>query len=457
MESNQQPPSRRPVPVTRRAFVQQGAGAVATVAAWNSLSAAFASETKPAILGGKPLSGGDWPSWPITDASEEAALREVLHSGDWYRYAGGDTVARFERIWAEATGAEYCQATSGGTTALITSLASLGVGPGDEVLVSPYTFIATVNCVLMHHALPVFVDSDPATAQMDVDKIDSRITGETRCMVPVHLGGASCDVDRLMEIARHRDVNVVEDACQSHTGEWRGRRLGTFGDAGCFSFQNSKNLNSGEGGAVITNRESLYHRAQAFHNNGNGHYDHDGGFTGGGANFRLTEFQAAVLTAQHARLDQQSRRREANAAYLDTLLSEIDGVAPKKKLPGTTRHGYHLYIFDYQPEAFAGMSKNRFRAALQAEGIPVSGGYGATNAMPWVEHLLVDRGFQRIYGKRRLQRWRDENVLPANDRMIETTFWLSQNLLLAEREDMERIATAIGRMQKHAPEVAKSA
>ena len=443
--------------MTRRQFVQQSAGAIAAAATLGGAPLVLAAGDKPAVLGGQPLHSGAWPDWPVAGAGEEAALREVLHSRGWYRYTSGESaVAQFEELWAKSTGARYCQATSSGTGALVTALAALEVGPGDEVLVPPYTFIATVNCVLLHHALPVFVDSDPATAQIDPEKIESRLTGATRCVLPVHLGGASCDMDRLMNIARRRNLLVVEDACQCHTGEWAGKRLGGIGDAGCFSFQNSKNLTSGEGGAVIANDEPVYHRAQAFHNNGNGRFADAGGFTANGANFRLGEFQGALLLQQLQRLEEQSRRREANAAYLDALLSEIDGVAPKKKLPGTTRHGYHLYIFDYDSQAFAGMSKDRFRAALQAEGIPVSGGYAATNKMPWVEQFLNARGFQRIYGRKRLDRWRDENQLPANDRMIDTTCWISQNFLLAEKTEIELIAAAIRRVQQHADAIAKA-
>ena len=445
----------QPSRVTRREFVQHSAATLAAAATIGGAARVAASD-QPAVLGGQPLHAGNWPAWPITGAGEEQALRNVLQSGDWYRYSSGPSpVEQFERLWAEATGSRYCQATSSGTAALVTALGALGIGPGDEVLVPPYTFIATVNSVLLHHALPVFVDSDPVTGQIDPAEIALRTTGATRCIIPVHLGGASCDMDRLREIAGQRRLQVVEDACQCHTGQWKGKRLGTLGDAGCFSFQNSKNLTSGEGGALLTSDESVYHRAQAFHNNGNGRFAHDGGFTANGANFRLTEFQGALLLEQHQRLEQQSSRREANAAYLDALLAETEGVTPKKKLAGTTRHGYHLYIFDYDPQAFAGMKKDRFRAALQAEGIPVSGGYGATNKMPWVQQFLNARGFRRIYGKQRLERWRDENQLPANDRMIETTCWLSQNILLAERQDMELIAAAMRRVQKHAGDIAQ--
>lgn len=338
---------------------------------------------------------------------------------------------------------------------MVTSLAALGIGPGDEVLIPPYTFIATVNAVLLHHALPVFVDSDPATAQMDVTKMEERMTENTRCILPVHYGGASCDMDRLMAIAGTHNLHVVEDACQAHTGEWNGQRLGTFGDTGCFSFQNSKLLTSGDGGALVTDNESVYHRAQAFHNNSNGRFEHDGNFTANGANFRMTQFQGALLQQQLKRLDRQSRRRESNAARLDKLLSEVDGITPKRKLKGTTRHGCFLYVFDYDPEKFAGMDKTTFRKSIAAEGIPVSPGYAALNQEPWVDQFLSARGFRRIYGERRLKQWRSENELPANDRMIETTCRLKQTVLLAEPEDMQKVAAAFHRVQQHAEAIMK--
>lgn len=443
--------------ISRRRFVEGAGAAAAAAMTLRSASSAYADGDRPAVLGGRPIRSGGWPSWPVTDEGEERALSDVLHSGNWFRYAGGNSVQQFEQQWSEEVGSRYCQSTNGGTSALITALAALEIGPGDEVLVPPYTFIASVNCILLHHALPVFVDSDPSTAQIDVAQIEPRINGDTRCLLPVHLGGASCDMDALVQVAGKHRLPIVEDSCQSHTGEWKGKRLGSFGDAGCYSFQNSKNLTSGEGGALVTEREDLYHRAQAYHSNGNGHFDHGGHFTANGANLRLTEFQGALLTQQLRRLEQQSRRREQNAAYLDSLLADVDGVTPKKKLSGTTRHGYHLYVFDYDPAAFAGMTKDQFRAALGAEGIPVSGGYRATNKMPWVEQMLQARGFQRIYGQSRLNRWREENHLPANDRMLDTTCWLSQYLLLAEKEDMELIAAAMRRVQKHAATIAKQA
>ena len=440
-------------PVDRRDFLCQAAATAAMgTAALAACAPSVASADKPALLGGTPVRRGSWPSWPVTDENEEQALNEVLRSGDWYRYRAGEdgTVANFEKSWAETIGTSFCQATANGTSSLITALAALDIGPGDEVLVPPYTFIATVNAVLLLHALPVFVDSDFDTGLMDPDKIEARINPQTRAIIPVHVAGSPCEMDKILAVANHRGLKVVEDACQAHTGEWRGARVGSLGDAGCFSFQNSKNITSGEGGALTTNDQQLLGRAQAFQNNGRSQIGDDGGFTSNGANLRLTEFQAAILLQQQRRLDVQSRLREENAAHLIKLLDGIPGVRAKPTYPGTTRHGYHLFMAEYEPEQFAGMKKSRFLEALRAEGIPASGGYVPTNKMSFVEQFLSSRGFQRIYSAARLDRYRQENTLPANDRLCETCFWLTQNMLLTEKHDMEDIARAVQRVQRNA-------
>ena len=215
----------------------------------------------------------------------------------------------------ELTGAKTCLATANGTAALFTSLNAMGIEPGDEVIVPPYTFIATVNVVLRQHALPVFVDTDPETFQMDARKLEAAITPRTRAIVPVHLGGSVCDLDAILAIAKRRGVPVLEDACQAHLAEWRGRKVGTLGQAGCFSFQASKNLNSGEGGAILTDDEDLRERCYAFHNNGSGLRSIGNNFTyaSQGCNLRMPEFQAALLTAQMARIEAQAKTRTANA------------------------------------------------------------------------------------------------------------------------------------------------
>ena len=199
-------------------------------------------------------------------ADHRRERREGLDGGlpqeEWCRI-DGDYANRFEETWARIMGAKHCVAVANGTSALITSLAALGIGPGDEVIVPPYTFVATVNAVLVHHALPVFVDTDPETFQIDARQLESAITEHTACILPVHIGGSAADMDAILAVAARHKLPVLEDACQAALGEWRGRKLSTLGDLGCFSFQASKNLNSGEGGAILTNDDAWRENAGA--------------------------------------------------------------------------------------------------------------------------------------------------------------------------------------------------
>lgn len=422
------------------------------------LAAAARFNDRPALLGGTPVRQAPFPAWPVFDAREEKALLETLRSGRWYR-GNGDHVRQFEEAWARATGARRCLATCNGTSALFVSLNALDVQPGDEVIVPPYTFIATVNVVLRQFALPVFVDTDPETFQMDASKLEAAITERTRAIIPVHLGGNVCDLDRILEIARRRNIPVIEDACQAHLAEWRGRKVGAFGATGCFSFQASKNLNSGEGGAVLTSDEALYERAYAFHNNGSGLKAIGTNFTyaSTGHNLRLTEFQAALLMAQMTRLDEQVRTRSANGAYLTSLLEKIPGIRPAKQYPGCTRNAYHLYMFRYDAREFAGLPRETFLKALRAEGIPAAGGYSPLNTQPFLKNTLNSRGYQRLFPEKILRQWPERTACPANDRLCREAVWLTQNMLLGPRSDMDSIAEAIDRIRRHAAGLARLA
>jgi len=420
------------------------------------LAATFRLDDKPALLGGTPVRQAGFPSWPVFGEPEEQALLRTLRSGKWYR-GNGDNVRRFEEAYARATGARRCLATCNGTSALFVSLNALDVQPGDEVVIPPYTFIATVNVVLRQFALPVFVDTDRETFQMDPAKLEAAITERTRAIIPVHLGGNVCDLDRILEIARRRKVPVIEDACQAHMAEWRGRKVGTFGDAGCFSFQASKNLNAGEGGAVLTNDEAFYERAYAFHNNGSGLTAIGTNFTyaSTGHNLRLTEFQAALLLEQMTRLEAQIRTRSANGAYLTSLLEQIPGIWPARQYSGCTLNAYHLYMFRYDAAQFAGLPREVFLKALRAEGIPASGGYSPLNTQEFLKKTLNSRGYRKLFPEKTLREWPERTACPTNDRLCSEAVWLTQNMLLGPRSDMDSIAAAIGRIQRHAGELAR--
>jgi dTDP-4-amino-4,6-dideoxygalactose transaminase len=443
---------------------QAGAGAVAlryaAVAGMfkAGLPTVYAAETeKPAVLGGTPVRTAPFPAWPVYDETEEKALLDVLHSKKWFR-GEGQHVNQFEEAFIQLTGAKHCVATANGTSAVLASLGALDVGPGDEVIVPPYTFVATINAVLMHHALPVFVDTDPETFQIDAKKIEAAITDRTVAILPVHVGGSPADLDTIMEVGARRKIHVVEDACQSHLAEWRGKKVGNYGAIGCFSFQASKNLTAGEGGALITNDDEVAERLYSFHNNCRARKTASYNFTyrgTRGANLRLTEFQGALLLAQMARLEAQSKTRDANAAYLAKQLAEIPGIVPAKNYEGCTRSAHHLFMFRYSQENFAGLPRAKFLAALTAEGIPCSGGYSPLNTEPFIQNAFKTRAYQRVYSTDVLTNWVGRTHCPVNDKLCDEAVWFTQNMLLGSQADMDDIVAALKKIQGHAAGLAK--
>jgi perosamine synthetase len=436
---------------SRRRFI--GALAASGFAAARGRVLAAQAASRPALLGGTPVRSAAFPSWPVRDETETRALDAVVSSGRWNR---GPQVERFEAEYARLTGAVHCLATANGTAALITTLTALGVGPGDEVIVPPYTFVATVNAVLLRHALPVFVDTDVETFQIDAHKVAAAMTPRTKVVMPVHLGGAAADLDTILAAAGTRGVAVLEDACQAHLAEWKGRKVGTLGRAGCFSFQASKNLNAGEGGAILTSDAALHDACYRFHNNSRGRAaagSTDFSYRGVGANMRLTEFQAAMLLAQMSRLEQQAATRDVNGAYLTSLLRQIPGIAPARMHEGCTRNAYHLYMFRYDADLFGGLTRDQFLRALRAEGIPASGGYSPLPDEPTIVETLRSAGYERIYGKAELARLAERNRCPDNTRLCRQAVWLTQTMLLGPRGDMDQVADAVSRIQRHAGEL----
>lgn len=418
-----------------------------------------AETAKPAKLGGPKAHPGGFPGWPVYDTTEEKALLDVLKSGRWFR-GNGPAVAAFEAEYKKLTGAKHCLATSSGTAALSTVLGALDVGPGDEVIIPPYTFVATYNVVVLNYALPVFVDSDLESFQIDANKIEAAITPQTKALLPVHIGGSPANLDKILEVAKKHKLPVIEDACQAHLGEWRGRKLGTYGLAGCFSFQASKNLCSGEGGAVLTDDDQFAETCFNFHNQGRARQVSGYNFTYSGtrgSNLRLAEFQGRLLIAQMARVIEQTNRRSENAAYLSKLLGEIPGIKPAKLYEGTTRSAFHLYMFRYDAAQFAGLDKGKFMAALNAEGVPCSGGYGMMNKDSYVTALAKNPHFLKVYGEQRMKDWLEQTLnCPQNDQVCEQAVWFTQTMLLGPRSDMDQIAEAIRKIQKHAGELARA-
>ncbi len=425
-----------------------------------------------AISGGQPVRTAPWPQWPVFDHTEEQALLEVFRSGHWWRHAYGQgvelaedeaapqsAVARFQRDFAQAHDCRYGICAANGTVTLEIALRAAGVKPGDEVIVPPYTFIATASAVLMVGAVPIFADIDPDTYNLDPRRVREAITERTRAIIPVHFGGQPCDMDAILEIARTHQLKVIEDAAHAHGASYRGRKCGSLGDLASFSFQLSKNMTAGEGGVITTNEAAYAEVCEMLvwggRKKGQPWYCH---FMLA-SNARMTEFQGALLSAQLARLPQQVAQRQANGRLLDSLLSQIEGIAPLTTLPTTTTHAYHIYMFRYSPQAFGGLPKARFVQALQAEGIT-----GAFAGYIWPLYrnpMFLEKNFMggsypvnaSVYG-RELDYGDFVELCPVSERACASeAIWLPQSMLLAPAEAMHDIAQAVRKVQANVKEL----
>jgi perosamine synthetase len=444
--------------LTRRGFVRAAAAgsvALAWLSARRVPTVSAAQADKPALLGGTPVHQGGWPQWPQWHESWEPEIIEVLRSGRWSSAGGGGQVANFETAYAKLLGAKRCVATASGSTALITSMHVMGVDAGDEVITSPFTFIATYNTILTLRALPVFADTDPATLTMDPASIESRITERTRAIVPVHIYGLPCDMDPINAIAKKHKLAVVEDACQAWVGEYKGRKCGTLGDLGCFSFQNSKHIPAGEGGAITGNNDELLDRCHAFHNCGRSFGTFKGrGYFSHGTNYRMMHYAAALLWQEIDKLVTDTKRRQENADHLTAGLKEVPGIQPVR-LPENSRAVWHLYAFRYDADQFHGLPRDKFIRALRAEGIPASGGYGEQYYDGLLDEAINSRGFQRLFPAERLKAYRDSlQELKGNKQVCETTVAVFHSILLADRSDMDHIIEAIRKIHAHSAALA---
>jgi perosamine synthetase len=437
----------------RRSFIRNTTIASASLSLYPSMvmaSEKVGASGKPAVLGGKQAHPGPFPSWPMPEKEDDSVWLDVLHQKGWCRL-DGEYVNNFEKAYAKMMGVKDCIATSNGTNALFGSLSALEIGPGDEVIVPPYTFVATINVPFLLHALPVFVDSDPETFQIDATKIEEKITDRTRAICPVHLGGNVANMDKVMAVAKKHNIPVIEDACQSHLAEWKGNKVGSVGNAGCFSFQVTKNLSSGEGGAIISNDTKLMDRIFSFHSNGRERVNKYGfNYLNNGINMRMTEFQGALLLQGMKRLEKQAKLRETNAEYLTQNLKQIDGIEPAKMYDGTTRNAYHLYMLRYNPEGFSGLPRSAFINAMRKEGVSCGGGYSPLNKEPLIEKTVTSRPFKSAFSDKQIKNYLDSIECPKNDQLCSEAVWMFQSMLLGSRRDMDQIIEAVHKIRKNA-------
>jgi dTDP-4-amino-4,6-dideoxygalactose transaminase len=401
---------------------------------------------KLAILGGEPVKSTPFPQWPMYDEGERRALLDVLESRVWWRTPGQRTL-QFEQDFAAYQQASYGIAVTNGTAALEVAMAALEIGPGDEVIVPDFTFVATASAVLFAGALPVLVDVTPDTYCIAPDQVEAAITGRTRAIIAVHMGGHPADLDRLEQIARRHNLALVEDSSHAHGSEWKGRRVGAIGDIGTFSFQQSKLMTAGEGGIIVTNDPELEKRARSIHDCGRmpgewfySHFIY-------GSNYRLSEWQGAILSQQLKRAGELTAIRSRNAAYLDQTLPQIEGITPQKEDARVTCNGHYAYIFHYDQAAFDGLPIEKFIQAFNAEGIPTQASY------PPLHDLDV---FKSGEYRKRLCPSQPASLgskFPNTHKAAWETVWLPQPNLLGTLEDMQQVVEALAKIQRHAVEL----
>jgi dTDP-4-amino-4,6-dideoxygalactose transaminase len=355
-------------------------------------------------------------SWPIFDQDDVQAVAEVVASGAWGNPDCKGLVEKFEKEFAAYCGSKYAITCVNGSVALR---------------------LALMACV------PVFVDIDPETYNMNPTEVEKAITSKTKAIIPVHFAGQACDMDAIMAIAKKHKLRVIEDAAHAHGGAFKGKKLGSIGDAGCFSFQSSKNLTSGEGGLVVTDDEALYDMMNSLRNvgrvKGGQWYEHHNL----GCNYRITQLQAALLSKQLSRLEDQTRKRDKNGVYLNGLLEKIDGIAPLTRGHGETLHTYHIYIFKYDKSKFGGLSKREFAAMLAAEGVPSFMGYPE----PLYKQPLFQKKNFMCYAIPEEVDYTNVCCPETEKACYEDAVWIMQHTMLGTKEDMDLIAQAILKIQ----------
>lgn len=395
---------------------------------------------KLAINGGDPVRTRPFPPWPQADETELAGLKKVLQAGQWGTL--GRQALAFADEFAAYTGVKYGISVNNGTVSLELILRGLDIGYGDEVIVPAYTFISTASAVALAGATPVFADIDSSSYNLDPASVAGCITPRTKAIIAVHVGGRPCAMDKLLALAGEHGLYLVEDCAQAHGSEWQGRRLGSLGHAGSFSFQASKNVSSGEGGAIVTDDYELFQSFWHYHNSGRA-YEQAGEFGGlilMGTNARLPEWQAAVLSAQLPRLDGQIKKRMANASYLSEKLGRFPCIELLAEDGSITRNSYHLYIAKYKGDGLLKSSRDWFIKALQAEGIPVSSGYVPLYRMAafQTDNFKKSTGSTIDYAGLYL-----ENTEKACQ---DEAFWLPGSVLLGTKEDMDDIVQAVAKL-----------
>ena len=447
--------------INRRRFIGTVAAASAGLAT-SGLTPLFGRSRDTAdtlaILGGNPVRGNKkWQAWPQWNTAKfNPRMNEVMVSGVWSR---SDKVSEFEKKWAGMHGSKHCLTTVNGTNALSAAWMQSGIRPGDEVICSPYTFSASIFGILYKGAMPVWADIDPTTFQVDPEKIRQKITPRTKGILPVHICGYPSDMPSIMKIAGEHHLFVVEDACQAHLAEIDGKRVGAFGNAGCFSFQASKNLPIGEGGAILTDDTEYYDRLYSYHNFGYASGSVSGQISSITAlilanKIRMAEYQAVIGLCQMEKLEEQHKIRNENGAYLNEKLSAYPGITPVKLHKGASAASYYIYSMVYNQDALDGLPRERFVAALNAEGIPIGTGYpnDPIYAQPMLHEVFKSDIYKKFYTEDELdfEKYKQKNHCPSLIKTFESALWIWQGgLMLGSKSDMDDIINAVDKIHNN--------
>ena len=447
---------------TRRRFIATvSAGSVAAVASnaipsFGNVTIIPQSKGKLAILGGNPVrKNREWPQWPYVDEKMVEAISKTTRSRIWCRIQSENgTVQAFEKEFAKMMDAKLSVCTGSGTQALSTCVEAMGFGPGDEIITSPLTDPGTLSSILTSRVLPVLADIDRDSFQIDPDDVERRINENTKAIMPVQIGGQPCNMDRIMSIAKKHNLKVIEDAAQAHLAVYKGKKVGTIGDLGCFSFQSSKTIACGEGGAVIGNDEVLMDKCFTVQNHGT---NKKGRTVLGGPKYRMNEFEATILLSQLAGVKERFDTRNRNAAYLSSHLRDFPGLVPQKLYDGTESGSFYLYMTTYKKEKFNDAPRDKFLKALSAEGVSLSTYLpNGLHKEPWPDHILSLREYQKMYSPARLKSYREELTCPNCDRVIDdiAMIWAS-GPLIGTTEDMDDIINAVMKVYENRDQLNK--
>ena len=386
-----------------------------------------------ALFGGDPVRKTPFFTWPRVVDGQQEKLINTLVNDSWG--IGSESIRELEDKFALFHEAKSCIAVNTGTNALWVALKAAGVSSGDEVIIPAYTFIATATAVLMANATPVFVDIEPNTFNMDPNLIESAITDRTKVIIPVHIGGNPADMESIIDLAMKHKLIIIEDAAQAHGAEWDGKKVGALHKGGIFSFQSSKNMSAGEGGAIVSNDEDFMDTCFAYYNCGRHRdgdwYEHR--IIGG--NHRMSAMAASLLIPQFETIENDMRIRDKNRQKLDQALSDMD-LEITHRYKKVTRESNHLYLLRYKAENFNDISREKFFDAMRAEGVYTYAGYnplyredvfkGQGDDFPWLKNV----NYSNI-------------SCPVTEQIADyQSVWLTQNHLLGDESDIQDIINA---------------